>query len=789
MNTSVHREERRGKSSIWSVVATGGGRSPDLAEVRRAVGILFAPDHTYEIRALHPGAVSRLVSLRDVDHLVDVVADLSVTHRSIYYTLNPVFPEIGDGKSASAKDVVSRRLILIDIDPVKSISDESASDEERQAAIDLGIKVVQWLQSIGWPNPIVIDSGNGVHLLYRIELPNNAGSRVAVKGLLYALAAAFDNAKAKIDKSVHDASRVAKLPGTWSQKGTDQPGRRPHRLSRIMSVPEVEEVVTAAQIESARAQLQAIARGSSSVEPPTIGTTPGGCFKVVATDVDHRSRYIAEALEGETRAILSAGPGTRNETLNRAAFNMGTLDHHPEFDRESVERRLSGAAVAVGLDDREIARTLKNGLEAGERKPRAIPSVELTKDVATQAGRLQGGSSKPGEIDYAAMGLGDLSISSLLDVAERPIDWLWSYRLAKGEMALTAGEGGLGKSQILLSIAAALSNGSEWPDKSGRAPVGRTLILAAEDSPETTIKPRLMAMGADIGQISIVKAQARINRPGKEPLIHPMSLQDIPYWEAVFDKLPGTVLLIVDPLPSYLGRGVNDSKNSELRGVLEPFIDRVIRPRGVCLLANTHLNKSVDSRTAVHRINGSVAYANLARNTHFVVRDPDDPSHRFFKQGKCNNASEDLTAIGFRIESRIVHSSAGDIETAIPVFDAEGTHIDLAEAMAGEKKPGKRRGREPAKTAELAAWLFDYLASEGRPVQAGPLFDAAATAFPEMMGEKQDNGLWAKGNNLHRAADHIPRLESPRDGAEVAKLRDPDSGRWFWRLLSNEPAF
>ena len=77
-----------------------------------------------------------------------------------------------------------------------------------------------------------------------------------------------------------------------------------------------------------------------------------------------------------------------------------------------------------------------------------------------------------------------------------PIKWLWQYRFAEGEMAPLSGDGGLGKSSILLHIAARISRGDEWPDRSGQAPLGRVLIVSAEDSRETTLAPRLMAMGA-----------------------------------------------------------------------------------------------------------------------------------------------------------------------------------------------------------------------------------------------------------------------------------------------------
>src|SRR5262249_51172904 len=151
-----------------------------------------------------------------------------------------------------------------------------------------------------------------------------------------------------------------------------------------------------------------------------------------------------------------------------------------------------------------------------------------------------------GQIDYSKLSKEELGLIEMADIKEEKIDWLWQYRLARSEMALMAGEGGIGKSQILLAVAAALSNGSDWPDGSGKAPVGRTIILSAEDSPETTIKPRLRALSANLDRITIVKARVTIKRPDKEPLIHPMSLQDLRYWRTIFDLYPDARLFIVD---------------------------------------------------------------------------------------------------------------------------------------------------------------------------------------------------------------------------------------------------
>jgi putative DNA primase/helicase len=310
-------------------------------------------------------------------------------------------------------------------------------------------------------------------------------------------------------------------------------------------------------------------------------------------------------------------------------------------------------------------------------------------------------------IDYAALSDEDLGMVRASAIEVCPVRWLLRYRLAAGTMAMLAGDGGLGKSQVALAIAALISTGGDWFDRSGPAPLGDILILSAEDNPKDTIKPRLIALGADLDRVTILRARVVISRAGKEPLIHPMSFQDRAYWRMVFDRRPHCRLFVVDPLPSYLGRGINDSRNNEIRGVLEPFLTEIIELRDLCMLAVSHLSKAVDTRTPMHRIVGSIAYGNLPRNVHFVVRDPDDPSRRFFKQAKCNNAPDDLPALAFRVERREIPCGEGQvIETAVPAFEPEPVRIDLHELVSG--KPQARDSEDD--TAQAAEWLASRLA-------------------------------------------------------------------------------
>jgi hypothetical protein len=71
-----------------------------------------------------------------------------------------------------------------------------------------------------------------------------------------------------------------------------------------------------------------------------------------------------------------------------------------------------------------------------------------------------------GRIDYATLTDDELGLTLASDVKPTRVHWLWEYLLARGEMALIAGEGGLGKSMFLLACSKAISTGGPWPDGS-----------------------------------------------------------------------------------------------------------------------------------------------------------------------------------------------------------------------------------------------------------------------------------------------------------------------------------
>ncbi len=84
--------------------------------------------------------------------------------------------------------------------------------------------------------------------------------------------------------------------------------------------------------------------------------------------------YGEAALWGEARRVRTAPVGNRNDQLNRSAFALGQLVGAGLVDRQVAAHVLVEAAVTAGLGHSAVGRTIRSGLDAGEKKPRAVAS-------------------------------------------------------------------------------------------------------------------------------------------------------------------------------------------------------------------------------------------------------------------------------------------------------------------------------------------------------------------------------------------------------------------------------
>jgi len=232
-----------------------------------AIAALEEPGQVVEVRALgengtHSGYFTDFDALARKVEALD--ADPSV--HGCYVTLNEVNPALlarranrikmhlsrADATTGDA-DIVRRRWLPIDIDPVRP-SGVSATDAEHELALAKANEVAVWLFGIGFLEPIRGDSGNGAHLLYRIDLANDEAATKLVKAVLFVLDALFSDTGISVDTANYNAGRIWKLYGTVTRKGDDTT-ERPHRRSRIISVPEEVVVVSREQLEALTAQL------------------------------------------------------------------------------------------------------------------------------------------------------------------------------------------------------------------------------------------------------------------------------------------------------------------------------------------------------------------------------------------------------------------------------------------------------------------------------------------------------------------------------------------------------
>ena len=226
----------------------------DKKEAAAALKKFFADGDVFEIRALdavtatynRPHTVSGYFDFAHIDTAVDLIASEIRNARGIYFTPNPVEPallaraanrfrDMGNRDTGTAdKDIPRRRWFLVDCDAVRP-SGISSTDAEHTAAKEKAAEIKAGFSSIGFPDPVEIDSGNGAQLMYRVDMPGGVDDTV-IKAILKKLQAC-NSPEVDVDESVCNTSRIWRLPGSVNRKGDPIPDR-PHRTAKIIHFPE-----------------------------------------------------------------------------------------------------------------------------------------------------------------------------------------------------------------------------------------------------------------------------------------------------------------------------------------------------------------------------------------------------------------------------------------------------------------------------------------------------------------------------------------------------------------------
>jgi putative DNA primase/helicase len=198
-----------------------------------------------------------------------------------------------------------------------------------------------------------------------------------------------------------------------------------------------------------------------------------------------------------------------------------------------------------------------------------------------------------------------IGIRTAASITMKPVQWLWKDWIALGKLHLLAGSPGTGKTTLALTIAAAITNGTPFPDGQ-TAPAGDVLIWSGEDSVEDTLTPRLYAAGANCDRFHFIQASVS---PDRRRVFNPAT--DRIHVEEMLKNatdISRPKLIILDPIVS----ATDGLTNSAVRASLEPWV-RMAEKYNVAIIGITHVAKGTRGKTPLERVLGAQAFVALSR--------------------------------------------------------------------------------------------------------------------------------------------------------------------------------
>lgn len=327
-------------------------------------------------------------------------------------------------------------------------------------------------------------------------------------------------------------------------------------------------------------------------------------------------------------------------------------------------------------------------------------------------------------------------LSDLSRVAPRGVGWLWPRRVPLGKVTLLVGDPGRGKSLLALDMAARVSRGAAWPDaESGSAPLGRTILLSAEDDTADTVRPRLDALGGDPSRVCVLRAVRWEDTECNQ--MFSLS-RDLAGLEAAIGRWDDVRLVVLDPVSAYLG-GAESYNNADIRRILAP-VQTMAERSGVAVLAISHLTKRA-AASVMYRTMGSLAFVSAARAVWAAVPDREAAGRMLLLPVKCNLAGG-VTGMAYRI---LQHPDNPALPTV--VWEPEPVAMTAQEAM--EIAP------EASSCGRAAEWLMQVL---------------SAGAVPSIEVERQGR----------EAGFALMTLRRAKSGLGVISYREGTG--WMWRL-------
>jgi archaellum biogenesis ATPase FlaH len=303
-------------------------------------------------------------------------------------------------------------------------------------------------------------------------------------------------------------------------------------------------------------------------------------------------------------------------------LNLLTAKHATVGKRSEVIWKLQRELFEQGLDKNEIFTLIKASVW-NKFAGRTDEIKQLSRDL-DKSGQYNTSESKAELAGYNQKEK-DPNIKNVIKLSEvetEVVDWFWYPYIPLGKLTMLEGDPGLGKSWITMALAKAIANREKLPEQI-RARGGRILLMSSEDGIEDTIKPRLESMGAECTKVYAYKTPVFITEEGIAEI------------EAEMMKI-GPIMVIMDPLVSYMGSGVDLHKANETREIMDRLA-RLAAKFKCAIVTVRHLTKASKDKS-IYRGIGSIDLTAAVRSALLVGQDPDEPNCRIICHIKSNLA-------------------------------------------------------------------------------------------------------------------------------------------------------
>ena len=229
------------------------------------------------------------------------------------------------------------------------------------------------------------------------------------------------------------------------------------------------------------------------------------------------------------------------------------------------------------------------------------------------------------------------------------VKWLLYPFIPLGKITILQGDPGEGKTTLALQIIAALTTGKPvWEGAPLMEPVN-VIYQTAEDGLADTIKPRLVAAGADCARVMVIDDSDRV-----------LTLDDDRLEQAI--EQTGARLVVLDPIQGYIGASVDMHRANEIRPLMYR-IAKLAEKYGCAILLIGHMNKNSGEKSSYRGL-GSIDFQAAARSVLVVGRIKDDPTLRVVCPAKSSLAPEG-GAVAFRLDPEQGFQWAGPYDISV----------------------------------------------------------------------------------------------------------------------------